>query len=334
MIDLKNPAVDYWDEYAFWENVEYITPKIKHDIRPCGNQWKHIKTKSACTIVWAVNQLIRLFWLDMDMNKTNELYIEVVDYCTKLWYVIGSWWSTPTACNAVCKWWNEIGYKRYNKEQVFRLRLLWNSSLVKEALDNWHLVWYTKDINFASDQVEWLVWHEPKMYPKMVWHRLNRKGIQYTKATWWADLSKAERGSQDNYHWAIWENFWFKEVKPYINNWIYAYWYVIMPKSCLLSSIEEEKKKIALMKAVNAVIATLTSTRWDLPEAYQELSASYAAALRDQYPEARPLMKDQQHKIYQSVVDMLSYCWKYAGEEEQEKFAELAKFLRDKHWLE
>lgn len=325
-----NPAYDYWDEYAFWEDIEYVTPTIEHDIRPKGNQGKNQKTKSACTIVWAVNQLIRLFWLDMDMTKTNELYLEVVDYCVWEWYVIWNWWSTPVAVNAVCKWWNNIGYKRYNKEQVFWLRLLWDSSLVKEALDKGHLVGYTKNVNFSSDQVEWLVRHEPSMYPKMVWHRLNWKGIKYTKATGWADLSTAERGSQDNYHWAIWENFWFKTVKPYINNWIYAYWYVIMPVSCMKSNIEEEKKKIALLKAVNAVIAILTSTRWDLPEAYQELSASYAAALRDQYPEARPLMKDQKEKVYQSLVDFLSYAWKYADEEEQILYAELAKHLREK----
>lgn len=56
-----NPAVDYGDEYAFGEEVEYVVPQIKHNIRPCGNQAKNKETKSACTIVGAVNQIIRLF---------------------------------------------------------------------------------------------------------------------------------------------------------------------------------------------------------------------------------------------------------------------------------
>lgn len=331
MINLENPAWDYNDEYAFWSDTQYIIPTIKHDIRPKGNQGMSPKTKSACTMVWAVNQIIRLFWLDLTTEQTNAVYIEVVEYCSKLWYVIGTWWSTPKACNSVVKWWNEIGYKKFDKEQVFWVQLYYNNPDVLEALDKWHLVWYTKYAQFWKDQVDWYVYRDK--YPTTTWHRINLKWVAYTKATWWSDKKDSKYGSQDNYHWAIGENFFIKDIKQYINNWMYGNCYLILPMSALLTSIEEEKKRIALLKAVNAVIAVLTSTRWDLPEAYQELSASYAAALRDQYPEARKLMKDQQIKIYQSVVDMLSYCWKYAGNEEQEKFAELAKYLRDKFKL-
>jgi hypothetical protein len=86
-----NPAIDYWDEYAFWEDIEYVVPKLTHNIRPKGNQGKNKETKSACTIVWAVNQIIRLFWLDLDEEQTNTLYLSAVDYCTKLWYVVWEW---------------------------------------------------------------------------------------------------------------------------------------------------------------------------------------------------------------------------------------------------
>ena len=78
MIDLKNTARDYGDEYAFGEDVEVIIPQIKHDIRPVWNQWKNTETKSACTIVWAVNQIIREFWLILSEVQTNKLYVEVV----------------------------------------------------------------------------------------------------------------------------------------------------------------------------------------------------------------------------------------------------------------
>jgi hypothetical protein len=49
-----------------------------------------------------------------------------------------------------------------------------------------------------------------------------------------------------------------------------------------------------------------------LPKKYQNLSADYAKKLRIDYPEARKLESDQVKKIYQSVVDMLSYSWKFA----------------------
>lgn len=98
-------------------------------------------------------------------------------------------------------------------------------------------------------------------------------------------------------------------------------------------SNKEEIEKIRTMKAVNAVIAVLTSTWGDLPPKYQDLSASYAKKLRTDYPEARKLEQDQVKKIYQSLVDMLSYSRKFAWYEEQKKYEELADYLRKKFEL-
>ena len=99
-------------------------------------------------------------------------------------------------------------------------------------------------------------------------------------------------------------------------------------------SNKEEIDKARTLKAVNAVIAVLTSTWWDLPEKYQKISADYAKKLRTDYPDARKLEPEQTKKIYQSVVDMLSYSWKFAWYEEQKKYEELAWYLRKKFWLQ
>jgi len=95
-------------------------------------------------------------------------------------------------------------------------------------------------------------------------------------------------------------------------------------------AIEHEKT----IKAVNAVIAVLTSTWWDLPEKYQNMSSDYAKQLREQYPDARKLEPEQTKKVYQSVVDMLSYAWKFAWWEEQKKYKELNQYLRKKFNLQ
>ena len=327
----KETAWDFGDEYAFWEDVEFVIPKIEHNIRPHGNQWKNKETKSACTIVGAVNQLIRLFWLDLNMETTNKLYIEAVKYCEKFWYIIGEGRATPTACNVVCKFWNEIWYKTFKKEKVFRSRLYWSNEKIVEALEKWHIVWFTKNIHFWEDQVNWLIYRDK--YPKSIGHRLNRAWTKWISATWGADISKAERWAVDNYHWQIGEFFAFETLKKYINNGLYWYWYLILPESCMKDSIEEEKKKIARMKAVNSIIWVLSSTRWDMEEAFQELSSSYAQALREEYPDSREKIEDLSKKSYQAIVDFLSYSWKFAWEEEKEKFSELASFLRTKHNL-
>ena len=99
-------------------------------------------------------------------------------------------------------------------------------------------------------------------------------------------------------------------------------------------SNKEEIEKIRTLKAVNAVIAVLTSTWWDLPEKYQKLSADYAKKLRTDYPDARKLEPEQAKKVYQSVVDMISYSRKFAWYEEQKKYEELANYLRKKFGLQ
>lgn len=98
-------------------------------------------------------------------------------------------------------------------------------------------------------------------------------------------------------------------------------------------SNKNEIDKTRTLKAVNAVIAVLTSTWWDLPNKYQELSANYAKTLRTDFPDARPLEAEQTKKIYQSVVDMISYARKFAWYNEQKKYEELANYLRNKFWL-
>ena len=62
------------------------------------------------------------------------------------------------------------------------------------------------------------------------------------------------------------------------------------------------------------------------------MSSAYAGAIRERYND-RPLIENQEEKVYQSVVDLLSYAWKYAGEEEKQKYSDLASYLREKHNL-
>jgi hypothetical protein len=57
----ENFAWDYGDEYAFGADVEFEIKEITHNIRPHTNQSSHTETSSACTMIGALNQIIRLF---------------------------------------------------------------------------------------------------------------------------------------------------------------------------------------------------------------------------------------------------------------------------------
>ena len=136
-------------------------------------------------------------------------------------------------------------------------------------------------------------------------------------------ISKIDKYWQDHFKWVGMLSLFTKDYSKTKAN-----------KNYERLSNKDEIIRQRTLKAVNAVIAVLTSTWVDLPEKYQKISADYAKKLRTEYPEARKLENDMTKKVYQSVVDMISYSRKYAWYTEQKKYEELANYLRKKFWLQ
>lgn len=328
--ELKNNAWDYGDEYAFWEEVEFEIKEITHDIRPRSNQWSHTETASACTMIGALNQIIRLFWLDLTTKESNALWIEVVHYCEKFWYKIWNGWDTPTAINSVCKFWNEIGAERYGTEKVFYSRRYRNTDKPKEALAKGHLVWFTMALNFGEDRKKWLVWRDS--YPGAWWHRLNWQATKTTKPTGWASEPTADCGVYDNYY-GLTNQYLIRDRSKYIWRGMYARAYMIMPQSRMKKSVEEEKKLMAERKAVNYTLWALSCSYESLPPKFQEKFAQLAKELREEYPEARKIESDATKKWAIAITDAMSYLYKFADAEDQKTYAEYAQNLRKKYWF-
>ena len=322
-----NEARDYWDEWAFWSEVDFVVPDVTHNVWPHTNQWARKKTKSACTIYWALNQIIRLFWIDLTSNQSNDLGEEVVDYCAKNhWYTPGYWWSTPDAINAVCKWRNNIWAKRFNKENIFYTRRDWQDKKIKEALSKWHLIWFTFNLNFWEDKKKGLVWKDS--YPWAGWHRTNWQPTRTTKPTWGASEPTADCWVYDSYYWGC-NQYLIRDRKKYMNKWMIPVGYLILPTSAMVdTTVEETKEKIAETKAINYVIWSLTTAWANVPEKYKEKFAALAKEMREDYEDARPLEKDETKKVWQTLADALSYCWKYMPEDIQKEMAALASKVR------
>lgn len=327
--EIDNAAWDDWDEWAFGDEVQFEVPTIEHNIFPRTNQGLREKTKSACTIYWAVNQLIRLFWLDLDKDASNDLWEEVVDYCAKYhWYMPWYGRSTPTAINAVCKWWNEIWYKRFNKEKVFYTRRDWKDAKIKEALSKWHLIWFTKALNFWDDRYKGLVWRDS--YPWAGWHRTNWLATKLTKPTGWAKEDTADCWVYDSYF--AWTNqYLIRDRSKYMNKGMNTPWYLILPQSAMINqTVEEVKTDIAETKAMNYVLWALSTTWESVPAKYQEKFAALAKEIREDYKDARKLENEPNKKGAEASTDALSYLWKIVDEETQKKFAQIASELRAK----
>ena len=324
----ENYAWDFWDEYAFGADVEFEIKEITHNIRPHTNQSSHTETSSACTMIGALNQIIRLFWIDLDTKKSNELWIEVVHYCEKFWYKIWNGWDTPTAINTVCKFWNEIWSERFGTEKVFYVRHYWNTEKPKEALEKWHLVWFTKALNFGEDRKKWLVWRDS--YPWAWWHRLNWQATKTTKPTWWASEPTADCGVYDNYY-GLTNQYLIRDRSKYINKWMYARAYMIFPQSRMKNTVEEEKARIEQEKAFNYVLWALSNAYASVPEKYQEKFGELAKMIREDYENTRKMETNQEKKSMIAITDAMSYLYKFVNSETQKTFAELAQKFRDEY---
>lgn len=331
MTKTNNYAWDYGDEYAFGEDVEFSIPEIKHNIRPHSNQGSNVETSSACTMIGALNQIIRLFGIDLPKKETNQLWIEVVHYCEKFWYKIWYGWDTPTAINSVCKFWNEIGAERFGTEKVFYARRYWNTDKPQEALKKGHLVGFTMALNFGEDRRKWLVYKDS--YPAGWWHRLNWQSTKTTVPTGWAKCPDADCWVYDNYD-GLTNQYLIKDRSKYMNKGMYGWGYIILPQSCLEKSVEEVKEDIVEKKAFNYVVDALSSAYGYVPEKYQKKFAELAKEIRDEYKDVRKTVEGEEKKGAVAITDALSYLYKFADDEDKRKYAEMAGNMRKKYGFE
>lgn len=325
--EVENAAWDNWDEWAWGEEIKYTIPTLTHNIWPKINQWARKKTASACTMAWALGQIIRLFAIDLTNKECNDLLEEVVDYCTKYGYTPWYGWDTPTAINTVVKWWNEVGYKKFNKEKVFWVRYQWNTEKPKEALEKGHLVWFTYALNFWEDKKKGLVYKD--QYPAGTGHRTNWQSTKTTVPTWGAREDSADCGVYDSYYWGY-NQYLIRARSKYINRGMYAWAYLIFRESDMTTTIEEAKDLVAETKAINYVLWAL-STAWEsVPEKYKEKFSTLAKEMREDYKDARKLENEPNKKWAEAVTDAMSYLYKLADEQDKAKYAAYASELRQK----
>lgn len=324
---IPNAASDFGDEWAFGNDVNFKIEDItSHEqARSCQNNAP--ETKYGCTIIGALNQIIKLFNLNLSPEDSDKLGIEVVNFATQYGYKIGYGWSTPTAMNTVVKWWNGEGHERFGKEKVFYVRVDRKDPRVAEALEKGHYVGFTYQLKFGTDAYWGLV--DKDDYPAGVGHRTNFQRKEDVNTASKKVYTDVQLGVHDNYH--GWVNeYYIKDIEKYINRGMWSAVYLVMPESWKLDGKPEDtKQNIAELKAANMVIGSLSTAYQYMPDDVKELFASLARTLRTRFPEARKLVEDPQKKEYQLVADTLSFAWKSADEKYKEAYALLAKTLRD-----
>lgn len=210
---IPDAAYDKGDEWAFGEEVKFVIKDITSHAQAKSCQMNNPETKYGCTIVGALNQIIKLFNLNLSPKESDALGVEVVNFATQYGYKVGRGWSTPTAMNTVVKWWNSIGYGRYNKEKVFYVRVDHSDPRVAEALSKGHYVGFTYQLNFGADKYWGLV--DKDDYPVGYGHRTNFQRSEDVNTSSGKTYQDTQLGVHDNYH--GWVNeYHIKDIKKYV----------------------------------------------------------------------------------------------------------------------
>lgn len=325
-------AIALHDEYAFWEaTLDFEIPTLTKIVEPRINQDKDDTTKMACTIFWPINQIIRLFGLDLTEEESNKLAKSAMEYCKREWGFTGNGRFSSLGTIFTVKRWNNEGRKQFDKPEVIYLVLNRASPRITEALSKGHLLGFTYDDNWFDDAYDDAVVNEDT-HPKFGGHRTNIEKAQQRVPHYWKENDNYDATVYDNYY-GYFNNYFIADVDKYLANGIDTNFYLILPKDSLgekaEEKIEEAKQIIKEEKAVNALLWILSSTYHSLPN-QQERLAELAKSIRAEFSYARELEKDANKKVMQAVVDMLSFAYKYADTENKEAFAKLAKSMREK----
>ena len=73
----------------------------------------------------------------------------------------------------------------------------------------------------------------------------------------------------------------------------------------------------------------LSATWSSLDAEERKIASDFATLLRKKYPNTRNNIEEEK-KVAQCVVDVLSFAWKFVNQQEQEQFSTLAREMREK----
>jgi len=165
------------DPRDFWsEVVETISPVKLHDF-PRFNQWDYDETTHACTIVNALKDVCYNYFIPF----SDELELEVVEYAVEnMWYVVGEWWKTNKAMQAVRK------FLATKDIEATYIRIPHTDKLLVEYLKAGYMIWCTFKGNeeYSRDKNEDWILHWTIFEPATRWHRSSMIMIDGTICIW------------------------------------------------------------------------------------------------------------------------------------------------------
>lgn len=317
--DEDESAFTIWDIWLMMGGLSEL-PVFKEFV--WLDQRSHENAYMACTIVWRINQICRLY----QQKPTQSMMLEYIDWATKEMnprYVIGKWWLTRFGANSARKKWNidnptknvsfvtgivwdEIFWEAYNKNYMIGLTYKWNAAYNQDFSKDWVLDW--KDFK-----------------PDSYWHTNN--AIQCRAVSWSVWIF-------DNYDSRLkFNKYSIKHMKELVDNGVfYPTYYLMIPTEILENTPEEIKKKKMNDKALNSALYILSSAYDSCTDAQaQKAMATAAWEIRKSLGVEKDLA-DMLTKSRQALSYCLSYLWNFVDDVDLQKdISELARKIRIKY---
>jgi hypothetical protein len=208
-------------------------PILPYHDYPQLNQYKYAKTKSACTIVWALIDACYLY----EIKPTDQDMLECVEFANKeCGYQFWKWWFADLGMRAVEKRFEQKYWKK-----LYYSTMRWDNPDFWKLLKKWYMLWFTYDGNYAynKDYQSDSILDGIKFWKREYWHRTSL--IYKDKKIYVVDSSA---GNKYN----VYE---VKDLIWLIQNWVYDETFFIYTKEVDLPKQTDTKELSRLVQMRN-----------------------------------------------------------------------------------
>ena len=241
---IKWSSIDIFEFWDLWLDVDNLKYLEKNDL-PSVNQYKYTKTKSACTIVWALIQASILY--DVDITETDML--DCVIFANKeMRYQFGrGWWADLWMRALEKRWENKFPDKKLYYSTIRRDSPEF-SKLLKKGYPLWFTYWgnyqYSKD--YQSDNI--LDWS--KFWTATYRHRTTM--LQRDNKVIVCDSSWGNR----------YNTYELKDLNWLFQNWVFGEMLFVFTKEANIDNTKELSRLIKMRNLVKVVNYNSNKLLW------------------------------------------------------------------------
>ena len=232
---LKWRWLDVFEFGDLWLDIDSLEIIQKNNI-PSLNQYKYSKTKSACTIVWALIQASYLY--NIEITETDML--NCVEYAhTESNYQFGKWWFADLGMRALEKWFEQ----KYPNKKLYYSTISRDDPIFMKLLKKWYPIWLTFGGNYQ--------------YSKDYQSDNMLDGNKFGTATYWHRTTMVYRDWKVYIMDSAWGNpynvYEIKDLPWLFQNWVYDPILFVFTKEANILDTKEMSRLVQMRNLIKTI---------------------------------------------------------------------------------